>query len=270
MYGPWTLGKCIYSGGKNAVYEATCPDVDQGKRWLLKIQPNKGSDELALLLAMRSEREPANMIEMPNSPYHQFGMTPESVWYAMRQYDGHISRLAHKHLWRKIAVSCLEFARDLHKDHARVYLDWRPENILADSDDKFVVADYATVGFVDSTKARNSSMYARWYYMSKGADPDQWLYSWKTDLVGIGYMLIRLTTDKDTSICNEIIDRRTGDRENHKSMRALTKERDAVIFEAANPVLKEYLSLVDELKWSAWSPPLYTFYSQLIGLFKDD
>jgi hypothetical protein len=53
-------------------------------------------------------------------------------------------------------------------------------------------------------------------------------------------------------------------------MRALTKERDAVIFEAANPVLKEYLSLVDELKWSAWSPPLYTFYSQLIGLFKDD
>jgi len=42
------------------------------------------------------------------------------------------------------------------------------------------------------------------------------------------------------------------------------------MYEAANPVLKEYLDLVGELKWSTWSPPLYTFYSQLIGLFKQD
>ena len=267
MYGPWTLGKCLYSGGENKVYEATCPELEQGKRWLLKIQPNKGSDELGLLLAMKSEMEPANMIEMPASPYHKFGMTPESVWYAMRQYDGHVCRVAHKHLWRRVAACCLEFARDLHKEHGRVYLDWRPENVLADGEDKFIVADYATVGFVDSEKVRKASMYARWYYMSKGAHPDKWLYAWKTDLVGIGYMLIRLTTDKDTSICTEIIDRRTGERENHKSMRALVKERDAVMYDAANPVLKEYLDLVGELKWSSWSPPPYSLYSRLIALF---
>jgi hypothetical protein len=30
---------------------------------------------------------------------------------------------------------------------------------------------------------------------------------------------------------------------------------DAVMYEAANPVLKEYLNLVGQLKWSSWSAP---------------
>jgi hypothetical protein len=145
-------------------------------------------------------------------------------------------------------------------------MDFRPENILIDGDD-FVVTDYETVGFVYTMKTRDANADARWYYMARGAEPDQWLYSWKMDFVSLAYMLITLTCEKVPTICHELMERRKGSRQTHESMRSLAKRRNVAMYEVANPVMKKYLDILREVKWNIWEPPPYTIYSRLEELF---
>jgi aminoglycoside phosphotransferase (APT) family kinase protein len=268
MYGPWTLGKRIYNGGSKSIFEATSTTLHGAERevkWLVKAKPSDNSEELATTLSLAIEMAPSHMITLPRDPYHRFGITKDAIWYAMKRCDGHLTP-EHKDRWQNVGRACLQFLRTLHKTHRRVYMDFRPENILIDGDD-FVVTDYETVGFVYTMKTRDANADARWYYMARGAEPDQWLYSWKMDFVSLAYMLITLTCEKPPAICHELMERRKGSRQTHESMRSLAKRRNVAMYEVANPVMKKYLDILREVKWNTWEPPPYMIYSRLEELF---
>jgi hypothetical protein len=146
-------------------------------------------------------------------------------------------------------------------------MDWRPENVLVDGKAGFVVADYESITTISRTKTRNAPFDSRWYYMYRGAEPDQWLYSWKMDLIGIAYMLIRLTTDGGSDICREFLECRARQKKTHSSMRYLAKKRNAIMYEFANPALKRFLDIIKPLKWNSQSPPFYSIYDSLKTLF---
>ena len=266
MYGPWTLGKCIYDARGNKIYEATSSTLGSKEKWLVKVMPNDDTQELSTLLALKAESTPLNMVQIPDSAYHQFGMNPTSVWFAMKHYEGPITK-THQKQWKRVATSCIDFICDLHKNHHRIYMDWRPENVLVDDKGSFVVADYETITTISRTKTRNVPFDSRWYYMYRGAEPDQWLYSWKMDLTGIAYMLIRLTTDGGSDICREFLECRAREKKTHSSMRYLAKKRNEIMYGFANPALKRFLDIIKPLKWNSQSPPLYSIYDSLKALF---
>lgn len=268
MYGPWTLGKRIYNGGSKSIFEATSTTLDGAERevkWLVKTRPSDDSEELTITLSFAMELSPPHMITLPRNPYHRFGITKDAIWYAMKRCDGHLTP-EHKDRWQKVGKACLQFIRSLHKTHRRIYMDFRQENILVDGEE-MVIADYDTVGCVYMTKTRNTDMYTRWYYMARGAEPDQWLHSWKMDFVSLATMLITLTCEKVPAIFDELMKRRTGSRQTHESMRSLAKRRNAAMYEVANPVMKKYLDILRQVKWNTWEPPPYTIYNRLEELF---
>jgi len=256
----------VYKAGDKIIYQATSDSLKSNDKWLVKVKPNSSLDEISTLLYLRQE-SPGLVTDMPISPYHKFGMTPESIWFAMRQYDSHITK-AHTNSWQEIAITCLEFLQALHKDYKRVYMDFRAENVLVNGK-KFIISDYELVTQIESRKLKRLTRSTRWYYMGRGGEPNEWVYSWKMDFVSLGYMLIRLTSKKDTSICDELMERRAGLRKNHLSMKQLAKQRNAIMYDAANPTLKAYLDTLKDIMWNEWEPPMYSFYKKLIHLFRE-
>jgi hypothetical protein len=104
--------------------------------------------------------------------------------------------------------------------------------------------------------------------MARGGEPDQWAFSWKMDLMSLGYLLINLTSDEGNAICQELIERRQGEQKSHMSMREFAKRRNVLMYEAANPTLKKYLDIMKEVKWNTILPPSYDIYTRLMALFE--
>ena len=270
--GPWTLGKELYSRGNNKLFDVTSELYPEPGQWILKVSPNNKLTELTTILVF-NDTGSTNSVKIPEDAYHRFGLTKDSVWFAMKKYAGHIGP-ANKSSWKEVAKACLKFLENLHKSKGYVYMDFRMENVLVDNDkfvcdNRFTVADYELVDKVGGLKLRNTTRSSRWYYMARGAEPDEWICSWKNDFVSLGYLLVMLTTGKEFDIIDEFLSRRFDEPKSHKSMRQLAKERNAIIYEAANDTLKAYFDKVRTIKHNLYMPPNYSFYSELIELFGD-
>jgi hypothetical protein len=272
--GPWTLGKELYNRGNKKLFDVTSELYPEPGQWILKVSPNNRLTELSTILIF-DDSGSNTTVKIPEDSYHKFGLTKDSVWFAMKKYEGHIGP-KNMSSWKEVAKSCLKFLKMLHKNKGYVYMDFRMENILVDNDKsvyddkRFVVADYELVDKVASLKIRETTRSSRWYYMARGAEPDEWVCSWKNDFMSLGYMLVMLTTDKEFDIIDEFLSRRNEEPTNHKSMRQLAKERNKVIYEAANDTLKAYFDKVRTIKHNLYMPPYYSFYDELIELFDGD
>jgi len=231
--------------------------------WVIKIKTNKDTDELIEVLSLLQD-PPRNMVQVPASAYHRFGVTEDKVWYAMKMYDGHLTK-AHADKWKLIGTACIQFLADLHTKHRKVYMDFRLENILV-SGETFVVADYELLTKIENVVTKKEGRNTAWYFYSKGAEPDQWLYSWRQDLVGLGYLLIELTTD--LPFYADFMSRRIGRRANHRSTKDLLRARDKAI-KVAHPTLCAYMEKIKEVQWNSLTPPSPSFYRELEELFTD-
>jgi len=248
------------------IYEATSDTLNSTDKWLVKVKPNVKTTELYTLLSLNLESQPLHMIELPSCPYHKFGMTPEHVWFAMKQYDGHVTR-DHAGSWKEIAKACISFLEILHNEHHRIYMDFKLDNILVNGSD-FIVSDYELITQVETDKLRSAGRTTKWYYMARGGEPDEWLYSWKMDLMSLAYMLITLTSDEnDVKICDDLLRQRYDKRSIKSSMKKIALRRNKIMYEAANPVLKQYLDIIKSIPWDDWDPPSYKLYSSLSALF---
>jgi len=257
-YGPWTPTSVLCDENNKKIL-----GIDSS--WVIKVKSNKCIEELTDILSFI--RCPVrNMVEVPREPYQQFGITADSVWFAMKRYDGHLTR-AHAHMWKTVATSCIAFLRDLHCLHRKVYMDFRMENILV-SGNTVVVADYELVTDVSSKKTCDYPVDTRWYFMARGAEPNKRLYSWRQDLVSLGYILLLLTTKpEDTPFYMDFLMRRLGVRKNHHSTRSLVRKRNRCVAALANPILTAYFEKIKEVSWNDWLSPYSSFYKELSALF---
>jgi hypothetical protein len=260
-YGPWTTNNVLSDNNQKMIVDASS-DLD-GK-WVLKKKSNKSLDEFVELLRL-VQKPIRHMVEFPKNSYHMFGQNESEIWFAMKRYDSHLNA-EHQSLWLTLGVSGVQFLQDLHHLHRRVYMDMRNENVLV-SNNKFHFADYELIDVVSPPKTRDYDLEFRWYFMARGAEPDEQLYSWKQDLVGLGYLLVQLTTTGKLTFYQECLDRRVGQRSKHTSIKNLMELRNVEIMTAANPVLKAYLAKVGALSWSSPDPPPRTFYEDLEALF---
>lgn len=272
LLGPWTTDDTISDVNNKRIVKVTS-ELDGN--WVVKIKSNKnladtrGLEELTEVLRLQQSKV-RHMIELPNDAYHMFGQTATEIWFAMKRYDGHLTS-AHRGSWKRLAVYGLEFLQDMHRTHRRVYMDIRPENVLVSYSGglpDFCFADYELVDEICDMKTRDYDLGCRWYFMARGAELDEPMYSWRQDLVALGYLLVNLTKDADTPFIDECFNRRDGGRRKHMSIKELLSSRDAEVYRAANPVLQSYLNKIAEVSWKAVEPPSVEFYESLEALFR--
>lgn len=231
--------------------------------WIIKIKSNTCLEELTDFLAL-VRAPPRNMVAVPSLSHQLFGITPTEVWYAMKRYDSHVN-MSHSHMWRQVGIACIQFLSDLHRIHRKVYMDMRLENILV-SGSSFVVADYELVTSVSPVLTYKTGCDTRWYFYARGAERDAPLYSWRQDLVSLGYILVQLT-GSNLPFFSDFMLRRFGRRANHKSTKLLLAERDRTVLAQANPTLVAYLTKIKEVEFSM-DPPPASFYEDLVSLIK--
>lgn len=260
MYGPWTIDEIISDRNEKKI-AAVSTDVKGS--WVIKIQSNKCLEELTDFMALVRE-PPRNMVAVPPTAYELFGLTPTESWYAMKRYDGHLTK-AHSHMWRQVGIACIQFLSDLHCIHRKVYMDFRLENILV-SGSTVAVADYELVTSVSPELTSKSECSTRWYFYARGAERDAPLYSWRQDLVSLGYILVQLTAE--LPFFDDLMSRRVGRRVNHKSTKLLLAERDRAVLAQANPTLVAYFTKIKEVDWFAQDPPSTAFYEELTSLLR--
>lgn len=242
--------------------------------WVLKIATIKSPDfgnELANLLLF-ADRPPRNMVEVPRDPCALFGCRHDigERWFAMRRYDGHlvVDDWARRY-WKSIATAGLEFLEDIHRRQRRVYMDFKPQNVLVDRTAcRVVFADYEMCDTITATPANAYGRDLLWYFMARGAEPGQALYSWRMDLTGLAYMLAEILWPIDCScatfphVCNRVLVEKNVEisMESFLSLRATEMER------GAHPVVRRLLEQIAEIPWDAPVPPLRSFYAQLRAL----
>ena len=259
MYGAWTIDTIISDRNEKKIASVS---TDVKGAWAIKIQSNKTLEELTDFLALVRD-PPRNMVSVPSLSHLLFGVTPTEVWFAMKRYDSHVNR-SHSHMWRQIGVACIQFLSDLHRKHRKVYMDFRLENILV-TGSTFVVADYEHVTSVRPELTSKSSCDNRWYFYARGAEPDMPLYSWRQDLVSLGYILVQLTAE--LPFFDDFMSRRFGRRVNHTSTKLLLVKRDKAVLAQANPTLVAYFTKIKEVEFSSDPPPI-AFYEELASLIK--
>jgi hypothetical protein len=259
MYGSWTIDSIICDRNEKKIASVS---TDVKGAWTIKIQSNTCLEELTDFLALVRE-PPRNMVSVPSLSHQLFGVTPTEVWYAMKQYDSHLTK-AHSHMWRQVGVACIQFLSDLHRKHRKVYMDFRLENILV-SGSTFVVADYELVTSVRPEVTSTSGCSTRWYFYARGAEPDMPLYSWRQDLVSLGYILVQLTAG--LPFFEDFMSRRFGRRANHMSTKLLLVKRDRTVLAQANPTLAAYFTKIKEVEFSS-DPPPTAFYEELASLLR--
>lgn len=271
--GPWTLENVLYNDGKNVFIVSTSNPL-----WVIKIffgsPPN--TDELAHLLMMR-HLGVQHCVHIPTSVEHQFGTGPSYMWIAMKRYTGHVEvKPFFRENWRRIATTVLVFLRDLHINCSRVYMDIKTTNILYHLESErshFVVADYELVDTVElSRPTRTFSNNTKWYYIAMGAELDEPLYSWRMDLVALGYTLASLTHDYSVKPLWKYYDQCMQRRANKLSFDISDESIVAlrsIEMQEEHPLILRYLHLVSELPWNSPVPPSNDFYARLISVFQN-
>ena len=242
--------------------------------WVIKFMapdedadPQTNLEELQNVLNL-AINPPRYCIEFPADNWSLFGTNRAGVWYAMARYDGHVKwNTFCRANWRAIGESVLFFLEDLHIDHRAVHMDIKAENILVDySKHRFVVADFELMTPPDNIRLRAvTDDHYKWYYLGYGAELDQPIKTWRTDLVMLGYLLARLTWNHEY---NWTAQERCWQKERKPVTEADIREllilRDRQLQYGAASTVIEYLFKVSKMiSWRLESPPPRECYAVL-------
>jgi hypothetical protein len=265
--GPWMARMRIYERDGVEILQTSSPS------WVIKIQNSRYLEpkEIDFLRRVVVTGPPIrNMIELPPETDRRFGAN----WYAMRRYLGSADteREISRRLWRRLGCGVLNFLEDLHRDHGLVHMDIVLRNILVDrGGDTFVVSDYELVvpgngdGETPLTCDDDDTV---WYYLGAGAELSQPLYTWRTDLVMLGYALADLLRDESNTVTfTGLCERRRQDTRMDMSDYDLIGRRNAEMVDC-HPVVRAYLDRVATLvPWAAEAAPHAAVYDELCALF---
>ena len=270
MLGPWTTTETLARHSPYAIVATTDPN------WVLKTRAAAATPWKELEFFKRvGECRIRNMVHIPPGPEGQTGRQGETEWYAMRRYSTTAQSAQGRRDWRTMAIAVLNFLEDLHRGPQLLHMDIKPENILLDEPtEEWVVADYDLFDTLWlKTPAREFDDDYFWYYMAiGGAEPDEPLLTWRTDLLMLGYALAELTWDVDRfgkwEFYPECNARRTGRKGilGHMSAEELARVRTTELL-FAEPTVRKYLDAVAELvPWDQVEPPAASVYEHLRGL----
>jgi serine/threonine protein kinase len=186
----------------------------------------------------------------------------------MKRYDGcvEVNDFCKTH-WRTLAIHVLQFLQDFHHAHGLLHMDIKKPNILVDTDKiEFIVADYEHAEPPSSLRTTDYDENHLWYYLAMGAEIDEQLYSWRFDLVALGYLLASLTVEpKAWTFERKCWNRRDGKNAMpHEELVALRAQE----LRGANPIVCTYMDRLATVSWTAKEPPPRQFYKDLETLFK--
>lgn len=260
-FGPWTSCGLLTSNGHSQLYE-----VREGA-WIVKALPPDKSSLYELDVVLRLATKPPSWgIALPVSPYFLFGNAPDVIWYAMRLYGGDVHGSRNSARAGRIAECVLGFLGDLHLNHRLVHMDIKLANILVDdANDGFRVCDYGLSDVVrPEVLTRDLPDSTSWYLLGQGAEPDKPPYSWRMDLVALGYALADLLDEKRSMEFPNLFERRRT--ESGQSTEELLALRNREMGSCA-PILRQYFRELEALPWNAVEPPSRSFYENLTALF---
>lgn len=271
--GPWRLRSPV---SNNTIYHTHDSD------FVVKIipAPCQATDEeivpeLEVLLAVFNNRSRIrHATEFPQRIADFCGTAPGYAWVAMRRYDGCVSLTAGTSVcqefcrrnWRRLGQQVLAFLEDFHTVCRRVHMDIKAANILVSQEHlEFVVSDFGLSSFPDTRHLSDYTNDYLWYYLEFGAELDQPLIAWKTDLVALGFLLARLTWNSDmneTFIVQTRLARSEGSLTSQSPV-SIVNLRNTEMQRGVCARLREYFDVLGELEWTAAEPPPRSFYQRL-------
>jgi serine/threonine protein kinase len=235
-------------------------------------------DELEAILAVFNNRHRLrNCLEFPRTLSDFCGVERDHAWFAMRRYDGPLSRIQDsttdpdfwsRH-WRRLAVQVLAFLEDYHTVCRRVHMDIKGTNILVRQEScQFVVADFGLSCFQGRKPLSAYSANYLWYYLEFGAELEKPIASWRFDLTALGFLLARLSWNPEhgetfIEMC------RVARREGPGSLipAIVVAKRSMEMARGISPLLYAYFDMVDAISWFEPEPPPRLFYRSLSSLF---
>jgi hypothetical protein len=243
--------RCIYNKNGSEIY-----DLSDGR--VVKIIHDLDSFELAVVRLLRGMNPPLrSCVEILPEP-------KECDRYAMRHYDGHIEVEAYtRFYWRSIGRQCLAFLEDFHHVTGMAHMDIKKANILINRQtNTFHVADFGNAEYPwkEPRLLREYDANTKWYYLAMGGELDQPVYSWRMDLVALGYMLASLQPNYVGRFESECWEKREG-------RGILTDEATLALRAKDVAALEPYFARLTIVPWTAAAPPPCSFYQELAELF---
>ena len=267
----WDIGNILYEK-KNVLIFFTKRKEDKCYTWVMKCTDiSDMNEEHAIPILHKHSIQ--HMVEFPiNHTYH--GKTNDISWYVMKYYPRICSYVNDHKEFRTLIKTCIEFIKDIHIKIGYVYLDWRLDNILKKQENGFVISDYE---FLEKPKESvkpfaEEYIYNKdylYYFIQLGANIDQPLVSYRTDLEAIGFLAIKfLEIPNPTWMiqCNNIREEkiRPIPVDILATMRDIYKEE--IIQE--HPCLATYFEKIKECPWESLTCMNAEWYDQLAAIFQ--
>lgn len=262
---PWKLGNVLHNANGSRVVEGFHP-MYLGSDWALKFFGPDGYPELSVILALAAGRTRIrHTVELPRPPLLLFGRGPnEDTWYAMRRYRT-LQRDEYATVdWRRLVREGLEFLCDFHHALRKVYMDFKPQNTFLTADGGFIFGDYgsADVMWPQLTETYNDD--SKWYYVARGAELNETLFSWRYDLTALGYLAAQIAWNPDTvRSFEDMCQRRRVEPSGTQEDNDIIHVRDQEMAAGAPREILEYLTALHELPWDSRDPPSVEFYGRL-------
>ena len=263
----------IYAKRSNRIIPTT------DTNWVVKLilpesRPLDNTAEIHNVLAIVNA-PPRYCVEFPTRHCELFGTNAEGIWYALARYDAHVDTSDFCRMnWKQIGNAALCFLEDLHHRHGLIHMDIKGDNILVNySSRRFVVADFELMTAPSPGLLRDTSdPDFLWYYLGYGAELDQPVKTWRTDLIMLGYLLARLTWNYDnTWTAQERCWQKSRRPATHAEIRELIVLRDSQLHAGAAPAVVTYLTHVAEhVSWDASVlPPSAELYRTLREILRN-
>ena len=260
-YAPWCPYTVIYEKHGTEIIETDY------REWVMKrmFDARRIRKEIKILRSILADA-PRHSITVPPQISRYYDYSSDGGWYVMKRYTDEVCRhnTFCKEHWKTMAVHALQFLQDLHHNHHKVHMDIKKGNILYDEKAcNFVVGDYELVQEICSTHILDLDDDHRWYYLAMGAELTEPTYSWRMDLVALGYVMASLTAPAWT-FEQECFDHRTAT--GTMNVTDVLELRSTELA-AADPLVTTYLDRVATIAWTSPDPPPRSFYEELEALF---
>jgi len=263
-YAPWWPYTVLYKKNGTEIVETDYYE------WVMKrvTDAKRARREIKTLRRLLADA-PRHSIAVPPQISRYYDYSVVGGWYVMKRYTDEVrcNTFCKEH-WKTMAVHVLQFLQDLHHNHHKVHMDIKKANILYDkAASDFVVCDYELVDDISLMHTIDMDDDHCWYYLAMGAEPAEPTYSWRMDLVALGYIFGSLAVEPTAwTFEQECFNHRTADGGSMCMTDILalrTKELTAI----AEPLITTYLALVGTIAWDSLEPPPRSFYEGLEAVF---